>query len=84
MQYYIIIFRSLTYAQRAAVILEKSGVTASVGRAPQELIKTGCGYGVKVSEKKFQQAMRALDRNSQAYLDVFLVTSDGRYLEVRA
>jgi len=53
---YLIMCRSLTYAQKAARILERAGVTASILRAPKEISKEGCAYCVKVSERKIDLA----------------------------
>ena len=58
----IIMCRSLTYAQRASSVLERSGITASIARAPQELTDRGCGYCVKVSPRRFHEALAVLAR----------------------
>lgn len=51
MQHYIIMCRSLTYAQRAARALERAGYYASVAKAPQELAGEGCSYGVRIRSR---------------------------------
>ena len=41
---YLIMCRSLTWAQRSAALLERGGITASVVKAPQGLSPSGCAY----------------------------------------
>ncbi len=83
MRDYIIMFRSLTYAQRAAALLERSGITASVTRAPREVMHEGCGYCVKVSQKRFELAVKQLRKLGQKYGATYVRLEDGGYAEVR-
>ncbi|HBR07792.1 MAG TPA: hypothetical protein DD735_02715 [Clostridiales bacterium] len=62
MHQYLIMCRSLTYAQRAAVALERAGITVATARAPQELTDGGCGYCIKVSERRFHEALKVLEK----------------------
>ena len=62
MQYYIIMLRSLTYAQRAARTLERMGFFVSVTKAPQELAQTGCHYGVKIRAAGLDDALAVLEK----------------------
>ena len=48
MTQYLIMCRSLTYAQRAQKQLERAGISAAVVKAPQGLNTSGCGYAVSV------------------------------------
>jgi len=57
---YLIMCRSLTYAQKAARVLERTGLTVSIQRAPKEISKEGCAYCVKVSERKLDIALMEL------------------------
>lgn len=79
---YMIMCRSLTYAQRAASALERSGITAAISRAPQELTGGGCGYCVKVSGRRFNSALKALDAKEIPYGRLFRIEEDGGYTEV--
>lgn len=47
---YLIMCRSLTYAQKAAKLLERNGINVGIRRAPQELSGAGCST-VSVSEQ---------------------------------
>lgn len=49
---YLIMCRSLTYAQRAAKILERHAISAGVTKAPAGLSGNGCSYCVTVSYGK--------------------------------
>ena len=82
MQRYLIMCRSLTYAQRAAQALERAGVTAVVARAPQLLTVNGCGYCVSVAENRFRSALGVLARGNVPYGRLYKQEPDGRYVEV--
>ena len=82
MMYYLLICRSLTYAQRAKQILESAGITATVTRVPQEITTEGCGYCVKVAGRHFIDALTIL-KNIETYPKrVFAIYDDGTFIEV--
>ena len=54
---YIIMCKSLTYAQRSAKALERAGIMASVGRTPGAISSEGCAYSIKISERRLNEAM---------------------------
>ncbi len=58
--HYLLTFRSLTYAQRAARILERAGVTAAVSRVPKAASTRGCAYCVTVPARYREKAMALL------------------------
>ena len=76
---YIIMCRSQTYAQR---LLERSGITAPMSRAPQGLSGTGCAWCVRVNEARFQQALGVLRRSGASFGKLFREEEDGKYSEV--
>lgn len=53
--------RSLTTAQKAARILQKAGIFASVAKAPQSANPGGCTYGVKIAERNLPAAAKLLE-----------------------
>ena len=61
---YLIMCRSLTYAQRASKALERAGITAIVMKAPQGASNAGCAYCIKVSERRMPDALRILKSNA--------------------
>lgn len=79
---YLMICRSLTYAQKTAKVLEGAGITVSVTRIPQEISDKGCGYCVKVPERRLSQALVTLKNANLSPSKVYVVFSDGNYSEV--
>ena len=78
----LILFRSLTYAQRAARALERSGITATVRKAPAGLTDRGCTYGVRLRERHLGDALSLLRRGGLERGRVFLIQPEGGYQEV--
>lgn len=59
----LILFQSLTHAQRAEKALERAGIITSIIRPPRELNENSCGYAVKISDDQFDRARAALREN---------------------
>lgn len=57
---FLFMCRSLTYAQRAARVLERAGISANVIKAPQSVSGNGCGYCVSVPYGKEKRAAQLL------------------------
>lgn len=49
MEHYLILARSITYAQRMQKALAKAGIRSQIFRAPRDLTDLGCAYTVQVS-----------------------------------
>lgn len=81
MIYYFIICRSLTYAQRAASVLEKAGITAYIRRTPTGLAKTGCSHSVVIRERQIKQALDILLRLGLKKPIIYKKEQDGTYQE---
>lgn len=82
MVYYLIICRSLTYAQRTAAALERAGITAHIRRSPRAIDQEGCSHSVKVSERNLRHALLILNRAGLPPKRVFLMKGEGSYEEV--
>ena len=82
MVYYLIICRSLTYAQRTAKVLERVGITAYIMRTPRVIAGEGCSHAVRVSQRRMSEAMRALSRAGLPVQRIFALEPDGSYREV--
>ena len=54
MTQYLITFRTLTQAQRAARLLERAGYTVTIRRAPAKLSVSGCGYAAALRKRAFE------------------------------
>lgn len=83
MVYYLIVCRSLTYAQRTERVLSRAGITAHVMRAPKGVDSEGCSHGVKVSERNLSTALTILARAGLSPKRVFIFYGDGSYREVQ-
>lgn len=83
MVYYLIICRSLTYAQRSAQALERAGITAHILRSPAAITGEGCSHAVKVAERSLADALVVLNRVGLSPKRVFILSGDGGYKEVR-
>jgi short-subunit dehydrogenase len=53
----LIACRSITYAQRAARVLNNAGIRASIRRLPVDLTDTGCAQAVRVEENQLHRAV---------------------------
>ena len=82
METYWITFRSLTHAQRAARLLERSGLTVTLVKAPQGLSSSGCAYALTL-RRRVEEALGLLRRNSMRLGRVFRRGTDGSFEEVR-
>lgn len=82
MVYYLIICRSLTYAQRTAAALSRAGITAHLLRTPASLGERGCSYSVKISHRRLAQALQTLNRAGVPVERIYITQGDGSYKEV--
>ncbi len=83
MQHYLILCRSLTYAQRAQRAVERAGGSGTVVKAPQEVTGGGCTYGVRVPAGKLDIAMAAIQRAGLPTGKTYIYETDGTLREVR-
>ena len=83
MTQYLILFQSMTRAQRAARLLERRGITAYVVKAPMKLTDRGCTYALSLSSRRLPEAVELL-RGSGLRLGRQFRSADGEnYEEVR-
>lgn len=78
---YLIMCRSLTAAQSSARLLEKSGITASVVKAPQGLSTRGCAYALSLY-RHFDEAVSILAKKKMINGKLYKRNEDGEYQEV--
>ncbi len=83
MVYYLIICRSLTYAQKTAAVLERAGITAYIMRSPKSISETGCSHAVKISERRLRDALTVLNRVDFSPTRIYIMSADGSYKEVK-
>ena len=72
MEHYLIIARSVTYAQRMQRTLARAGLRSRVFRAPRDLTDLGCAYAVRIAEGDLPAALKALHRESLDPVQIFL------------
>lgn len=84
MHQYLLLCRSLTYAQRASRVLERKGITATITKVPKSVSGQGCGYCVKVLEKNLAQALSALRDEGLGPSRMFVSEKGGSLSEVDA
>ena len=77
----LIMFRSLTYAQRASRSLQRNGIPADITKAPQGTTDRGCTYCLRVAEGRLYAALSALQRDGIDHGRI-LRLSNGEYREV--
>ena len=75
--HYLLTFRSLTYAQRAARILERAGVVGTVSRVPKAAATRGCAYGVTIAARHKERAVEVLAAAGLAPERVLKRNADG-------
>lgn len=82
MQYYLIMCRSLTYAQRAQRTLERAGIHGTLVKAPQELSGAGCTYGIRLAGNKIDTGLTVLRKTDLPLGKIYLYQSEGKFKEV--
>jgi len=78
---YLIMCKSLTTAQRGALLLERRGLSASVVKAPQHLRGNGCGYALSLY-RNLQEAVQILKNGGLLTGRIYRRLENGEYLEV--
>ena len=82
MVYYLIVCRSLTYAQRGVRLLERAGVSAYLVRAPRLIAQAGCAYCIKVSQRWLERAVELMRGAGLGLRGIYCQTEVGSYEEV--
>ena len=72
MDYYLILARSVTYAQRMQFALERVGLRCQIFRAPRELTDLGCAYAVRLAAADLADALTVLHREALDPVQIFL------------
>lgn len=82
MTQFLIMCRSLTAAQKSARLLERSGITAVVIKAPQNLTGNGCGYSVSL-RSRLREAAALLRKYQMLNGKIYESVDGGEFTEVR-
>lgn len=78
----LIVFRSMTQAQRAASILIKRGISVRVIRPPLETGKGSCSAALQLAKQQLPLATSLISKLSFAPLAYYCVRADGTLQEV--
>ena len=78
MEHYIILARSVTYAQRMQRSLSRAGIRCQIFRPPRDLTNLGCAYAVRVAVSVLPEALTALHRDGLDPVQIFLYRSEER------
>ena len=81
MEQYLILARSVTYAQRMESVLKKAGIRSQIFRASRDLTDLGCAYALKVITANIFSVVYILRNNRLDPLKVFRF-QDHSYQEV--
>ena len=77
MEHYLIIARSVTYAQRMQRALARSGIRSRIFRAPRDLTDRGCAYAVRLRPGTLEAALTCLLAAGIKPLAVYHHTREG-------
>ncbi len=81
MMWYLITFRSVTFAQRGERVLRQAGISCELQRTPRWMEEKGCGYSLSV--KEVLGALEVLRRQQVPFRKVYARKPDGTAEEVR-
>lgn len=81
MEHYIILARSVTYAQRMKKSLDRAGIRCYIFRPPRDLTNLGCAYALRLTPADLPGALKALHRDGLDPIQIFLYQR-GLYQEV--
>lgn len=79
----LILFKSLTHAQRASKHLDKYGISTVISRPPMEINENSCGYSLKIQEHFLNKAIELLMEIDITHFKVYVCTTEGTYKERR-
>ena len=81
MEHYLIIARSVTYAQRMQRALTRAGIRCRIFRAPRDLTDLGCAYAVEIAQGDLSAALPVLHGEALNPVQIFL-SQRGTFREV--
>ena len=81
MAYYLITFRSVTFAQRGEQALRSVGIDSILGRTPKELSGKGCGYGLRLRSRYALAAVELLREREIPFVKIYALLPSGKMEE---
>lgn len=80
---YLIVFQSVTYAQRGANLLQNAGFFSTIVRAQASLGGGSCSYGLKFRAESPARAVDILNRNAVPYKKIYTANAIGGFIEIK-
>ena len=81
MEHYLILARSVTYAQRMQRQLERAGIRSRILRPPRDLTDLCCAYALRIALSDLAGALTTLHKAGLSPVQIFLYQY-GMYQEV--
>lgn len=78
------VFRSVTHGQRAAELLEHSGVSGRLQRSPRAISPSGCAYALVLRGRDRRRAEAVLRREELPYRGPYLRKDNGSFVPADA
>ncbi len=78
----MITFRSVTPAQRGEGALKRAGIDCTLQRTPRWMEEQGCGYCLKLSCVRTQEAVSLLQDSQIPFRKVYLYRQGGKLEEM--
>ena len=77
MDYYLLLARSVTRAQKMEAELRRRGIHADLVRPPLQLAEKGCAYALRLSPRRFRGTMQILEARGLTPTRVFYYNGEG-------
>lgn len=77
-----VVFRSVTYAQRAERLLLQNGITVNITKAPFGIGTNSCCYGLRLNSRNLSDALRILSDKAIPFTGVVTRDERGAYRRV--
>ena len=81
MEYYLLIARSITYAQRMQRALRQAGIPSGILRAPAQVNPKGCSHAVRIGPEDLARVQNVLSAAKLQPNHIYAKTQQG-YEEV--
>ena len=82
MKFYYITFRSVTFAQRGELVLNKAGIRCTLQRTPKWMETQGCGYSLRIWTADAAASVELLRSEGIPMRKVYVQRGDGTLEEV--
>lgn len=73
----IIIFKSVTYAQKSQYVLEKMGILCSVSKVSGKFGMGSCAHGIKLNEQYLPQAINIIRSKNIPFVGAYKIEQGG-------